>query len=186
MYQPITEFTASILGLLSEDDLRFLMETSLLLPEFFASLARYNPEAFQSLLMALTREGEIFYHELELALPRLLPPTAAHEFTDDESAVISRGASSDTFTDHSDAGNFDSNDLDLNQLEAGTGVFSIDDVDLVTMPENVEVAEHKLRAARLRVCAEILGYDIEIDADGQPRLFKTGGEFGDLTDAGEA
>lgn len=112
LYQPITEFTASILGLLSDEDLRFLLDTSLLLPGFFEALPEYNPEAFQSLLMALSRETEIFHHELELALPKYIEPRPAG-----------------------------------------------------------------LHSARLQSCAEMLGFEIQIEPDGRPVLVP--GEFPD-------
>ncbi len=69
VYQPIAEFTGSILSLLTEEDLHFLLETSLILPSFFESLPNYNPEAFQNFLLAFVREDQLLLAELELALP---------------------------------------------------------------------------------------------------------------------
>lgn len=180
VYQPITEFTASILGLLSDDDLRFLMETSLILPEFFRRLADYNPEAFQSLLMALTREDEIFLHELELALPRLFPHPEAHEFTDDEFASIGRGGDGES----SESPLASRPDAPENPDAAGNAGESptVSD-DRGQPPGERGLTPGELRASRLRTCAEILGYEIDMSGDTGPRLQKMDDDFGPGPDA---
>ncbi|MCR9145393.1 MAG: hypothetical protein NXI24_24355 [bacterium] len=212
VYQPITEFTASILGLLSDDDLRFLMETSLLLPEFFRRLADYNPEAFQSLLMALTREDEIFLHELELALPGLYPHPQAHEFTDDEFASIENLESLENpegfenienlnpkGEDHKDPApkNPESPEIsDGSKTPTGpSGPSTVDAVSEPTAPlpprsdqsgkskqpagrSERSYTPGELRAARLRTCAEILGYEIDLSGAAGPRLVKIDEGFG--------
>lgn len=184
VYQPITEFTASILGLLSEDDLRFLMETSLLLPEFFRNLAEYNPEAFQSLLIALTRESEIFIHELELALPRMLPDPSAHDFTDEEFASI-------TGTGSPEIDGPDFFDRDLSDPEADNkGDFEVFGPPPANSNRDAKTERgpttNELRISRLRTCAEILGYEIDVITDGDPRLVKIDEDFSAETSEGDA
>lgn len=69
VHQPIQEFTASILGLLPDEDLRHVAETSLIMPLFFENIHHFNDESFQALLATFTRIADLLLSELHVSLP---------------------------------------------------------------------------------------------------------------------
>lgn len=69
LYQPVTEFAASILNLLPDPEITPVLETSLIMPLFFDHIQDYNEEAFDGMLHALARSPELFLDELRFRLP---------------------------------------------------------------------------------------------------------------------
>lgn len=68
VYQPSAEFTASLLGLFTEEELNETLSTALILPRFFENLERYNPEAFQAYVSVFARAPDLLLAELELSV----------------------------------------------------------------------------------------------------------------------
>lgn len=80
IHQPMQEFTASILSLLSDEDLGQILESSLVLPIFFENLDRYNTEIFLHLLGTFSRKDELLLQELLIAMPGSIQQEREQEF----------------------------------------------------------------------------------------------------------
>ena len=76
-HQPLVEFSASILALLSEEELFDVLETSRILIYFFENLGTYTGQAFEDMLEALCRVEGLFLHELEFQLEQLMNSSKA-------------------------------------------------------------------------------------------------------------
>jgi len=70
--QPVQEFTGSILGLFPDEEIEYLLETSLILPLFMENLHLYSEESFYDLITPLSRFEDILYNELDLQIQRYL------------------------------------------------------------------------------------------------------------------
>lgn len=76
-HQPLVEFSASILALLSEEELFDVLETSRILIYFFENLGTYTGQAFEDMLEALCRVEGLFLQELEFQLEQLMNSSKA-------------------------------------------------------------------------------------------------------------
>lgn len=89
-HQPIQEFLASILGIFSEGDLQYLLDTSLLYPLFFENLEQYKSDALQSLLGVFVRYEDKTLHELSIVLPDSLREDRLNLYTEGPYQEIAR------------------------------------------------------------------------------------------------
>ena len=76
-HQPLVEFSASILALLSEEELYDVLETSRILIYFFENLDTYTGQAFEDMLEAVCRVEGLFLSELQFQLEQLMNSSKA-------------------------------------------------------------------------------------------------------------